>query len=488
MIVAAEANAPTVKSFRDPAGSIFRHQGRILRAVHDAFTADLEGFLATRTARDAMDSGRLVRSSRVSDAESRELGIVAEGAASDVVFEHERIPFASYPYEWPAEMLHAAGGLTLDLAAAALEEGFGIKDATPYNVLFRGNAPVFVDVLSFERRDPRSASWMAYAQFVRTFLLPLAAYKYFGLAPGEILANHRDGLEPEMVYRWAGWARRLTPPLLGLVSIPKWLTRGRGAEHSGDAALYHPKPVSSAEQANFILRGLLNNCRSQLHKLTPGSDAKSNWTDYLDHKSLYTPRQLAQKENFVRDALERAESRRVPLTVLDVGANEGHFSFLAARAGASVVAIDFDPAVVGTIWRRASAEGLDVLPLVVNLARPTPAIGWRNQECDSFLNRATKRFDMVLMLAVLHHLLVSERIPLEDVLAQAAELTSDYAVIEFVAPQDPMFQRIVRGRELLHADLTLDRFEQAARTQFDLVRSERIDGLHRWLYLLQRRN
>jgi SAM-dependent methyltransferase len=353
-----------------------------------------------------------------------------------------------------------------------------------------------VDVLSFERRDPRDAAWMAYAQFVRTFLLPLAAYKYFGLAPGQTLATHRDGLEPETVYRWAGWRRRLTPPLLGLVSIPRWLAhssiRGRSAGHGAgngeDAALYHPRPASSAEKAAFILGGLLHNCRGQLKKLAPGRDAKSTWTDYLDHKSLYTPQQLAQKENFVRDALERAGSRKVPLTVLDVGANEGHFSFLAARTGASVVAIDFDPPVVGKIWRKASAEGLDVLPLVVDLARPTPAIGWRNQECDSFLTRAAHRFDMVLMLAVLHHLLVSERIPLEEILAQAAELTSDYAVIEFVAPQDPMFQRIVRGRELLHADLTLERFEQAARRQFDVVRSERIDGLHRWLYLLRRRD
>jgi SAM-dependent methyltransferase len=173
--------------------------------------------------------------------------------------------------------------------------------------------------------------------------------------------------------------------------------------------------------------------------------------------------------------------------VLDVGANEGHFSFMAARAGGSVVAIDSDTAVAGAIWRRAAREGLDVQPAVVDLARPTPAIGWMNQECDSFLDRACGNFDMVLMLAVLHHMLVTDQIPLEQVLELAAKLTRDYLLLEFVAPEDPMFRKIVRGREALYSHLTHASFETAAARHFELIRSARIDGLHRWLYLFRRR-
>jgi hypothetical protein len=160
---------------------------------------------------------------------------------------------------------------------------------------------------------------------------------------------------------------------------------------------------------------------------------------------------------------------------------------LAAQRGASVVAVDSDPAVVGTIWRQAHAQNLDVLPLVVDLTRPTPAIGWRNQECDSFLQRAHGHFDMVLMLAVLHHMLVTERVPLEELLSLAAELTRDYLLIEFVAPADPMFRRIVRGREELYSHLTFERFEATAAPRFELVKSLRIEGLHRCLYLLRLR-
>jgi hypothetical protein len=161
---------------------------------------------------------------------------------------------------------------------------------------------------------------------------------------------------------------------------------------------------------------------------------------------------------------------------------------MAAQRGASVVAIDSDPAVAGAIYRRASADRLNILPLVVDLARPTPAIGWRNQENASFLDRARDmNFDFVMELAVIHHMLVTERIPLPDLLDLTAELTRDFALIEYVAPADPMFKRIVRGRENLYAHLTREYFESAANRRFELVRSVQIDGLQRWLYLFRRR-
>jgi SAM-dependent methyltransferase len=487
MLTEAPASAPAPASFRDPGGRLYRFPDRILRAVEPSHVNDLEQFLNTQTARQATARGQLVRSTQVSARDIRDLGL-PEGETGSLWLEHERIWFPSFPYEWPPEMLHAAASLTLDLAEAALEEGFGLKDATPYNILFRGAQPVFVDVLSFERRDPLDSTWLAYGQFVRTFLLPLAAQRYFGLPLDRVLSGQRDGLEPETIYAWANWRRRLTPPLLGLVSIPKWLSGGKK-----EAGLsYRSKPAHSPEQARFILSGLLRSCRRQLRALAPKEHTESTWSGYLDHKSLYSPAQLGQKERFVSQALDLARPQRV----LDVGANEGRFSLLAARRGAQVVAIDSDPTVTGSIWRRvsgeASTENLTVLPLVVDFTRPTPAVGWRNQECASFLERAglersEKKFDLVMFLAVAHHILVTERIPLEDLLAVADEVSRDYVLIEFVAPGDPMFQRIVRGRDELYAHFSPAWFEAAASARFELVRSEKIDGLHRWLYLFRRR-
>jgi SAM-dependent methyltransferase len=471
MIATPEATTPG--SFRDPAGSVIRSKNRILRRVHPEHVVQMEGFLATRTAREHTASGTLISSGRIPAEEFPGLN------RDEALYEHERVPFPSYPYEWPAEMLHAAGILTLDLALKALDDGYGLKDASPYNVLFRGPRPVFVDVLSFERRDARDATWRAYAQFVRTFVLPLLAHRDLGWPLQQTLFGSRDGLDPEKVYRAAGFLRCLTPPYLQAVTLPTLLA-GKRRE---DASLYHPRQAASAEQADYILRNLLNGCRRQLNAAEPHSAGDSTWSEYLDRKSLYSPQQLAEKESFVQEALVLAR----PSTLLDAGANEGHFSLLAARAGAAVIAIDTDSVVVGSIWRRACAENLDVQPLVVDLTRPTPATGWRNQECTSFLDRANGAFDMVLMLALMHHLVVTERIPLEDLFALAAEISREFMLIEFVAPQDPMFQRIVRGREALYSHLTQERFEAAAQPCWELVRSRQITGLNRWLYLYRRR-
>lgn len=465
-----------VCSFRDPAGVVIRRGDRILRLVNAGPARELAELLKTPFAMRLLEQRKLVGTG-TADLMQLAAVIGREAAPGEVLFEHERVVFPSYAYEWPPEMLHAAGGLTLELALESLAHGYGLKDATPSNVLFRGPNPVFVDVLSFEKRDPLDGTWLPYAQFVRNFLLPLLAHREFGIPLSGMMLAQRDGLEPEQVYSWAGPLQRLRPSFLGLVTLPKWL--GGAAR---DSAVYRKKSLASADQARFVVEGVLNGLRRQLSRLAPRA-TESTWTGYLGTTALYDAAQFEQKKRFVHEAMALA----APARVLDVGANEGHFSAMAASDGASVVAIDSDAAVAGRIWKMARARSLDVLPLVVDITRPTPGVGWRNREADSFLDRARGHFDLVLMLAVIHHMLVTERVPLPEILRLASELTRDYALIEFVGPRDPMFQRIVRGREALHEGLSEEAFERAAREHFEVVRAERVHGLERWLYLLRKK-
>jgi SAM-dependent methyltransferase len=454
--------------------------------VAGSAAADLVDILASATVRRFVQAGRLVDSRLLEATEvaglAREdtLGNAFRVEPGATVVEHRRVAFPSYPHEWPPEMLEAAGNLTLDLAEALLPDGWGLKDASPSNVLYSGPAPVFVDVLSLERRAPGDPLWLPHAQFERTFLLPLLLARRFGVPLQHTFLARRDGLEPEDVYQACGPVRRLLPPYLTLASVPTWLGHGRGAD---DGSMYRPKALGDPEKARFVLGSLFRRLRRVLARVSRIGRPRSRWLDYVTRRDSYSTAQLAAKHAFV----ERAIAECQPRAVLDVGCNTGHFSALAARRGARVVAIDSDPAVVGETWRRARDERLDVLPLVIDLGRPSPGVGWRNRECPSFLERARGAFDAVLMLAVVHHLLVSERVPLHEIVDLAADLTTDVLVVEFVGPEDAMFRRLARGRDGLFSDLTTERFEAAFGLRFDIVRSERLEDASRWLYLLRRK-
>jgi len=475
-------------SFRDPAGRLVTLNNQVFRIIDDTAVADLKSFLESPIAGQYLDNGQIVSTRFLSEDESekilsRDLKKSLPGESFNVV-EHERIPFQSFPYEWPPEMLYQAGLLTIDLAEGLLSQSFGLKDATPYNVLYRGSSPVFVDLLSFERREPGDPTWLPMAQFERTFVLPLLVNKYFGLSLDSVFISNRDGIEPETAYRLCGALRRFMPPFLSLVSIPKWLSP-KANEHSkkGDADIYKKKSLDNPDQARFILRGVFKRSRRHLDAVAPATGRTSTWSEYMSPTSHFTQKYFAAKTDFVKSAFDGYRSTRL----LDVGCNNGHFSLLAARGGASVVSIDYDPVVVGDLWRNASAEKLNILPLTVNLTRPTPSTGWLNQECPSFLDRARGAFDCVLMLAVIHHMLVTERIPLAEIIDLAAELTTDLLIIEFVPTDDPLFIRLTRGREQLHRGLTEEVFKTMASRKFEIVRSEKLIDSSRSIHLMRKK-
>ena len=399
--------------------------------------------------------------------------------AGGLLLEHDRVWFPSYPAEWPAEMLYAAGQLTIDLAEATLAEGYGLKDATPHNVLFRGPDPVFIDLLSFDRRAPGDATWLPYAQFMRMFVLPLLLHREFGAKTGELLAVRTHGVEPEEVYARCSRAQRLLPRFLASVTLPTWLARRHRQPAKPKANGGH----LDAEKAHFILAAQIRGLRRTLEKVEPRSDlGKSVWSNYASTSS-YSDTEMEQKRQCVGRWLKDCDAK----AVLDLGCNTGSFSVIAAELGVQIVAVDSDPVVVGRLWRYASSEKLNILPLVVNIAAPTPRTGWRNSECPSFLDRAAGRFDTVMMLALIHHLLITERIPLAELFELAADLTSQNLIIEYIDPKDPMFQALLRGRDALHATFGAELFETICQKRFTILQKQPVKGSLRTLYLLQKK-
>lgn len=473
-------------SFRDPAGQLFFLENRILRIINESGKNDVKDVLANKKVKEFVDENKLVQTNILNLSQINEIKRNARidtrilEVKNPLIVEHERINFPSYPYEWPAEMLHAAGSLTLDLAISLLDEGFGLKDATPFNILFQGPNPIFIDILSFEKREPCNFSWLPYGQFVRTFILPLLLYKYFGCSPAELFIIHRDGIEPKQIYHICSTIQKLRFPFLTMVSIPVWLTK---IHDKYGNRIYRPQGASDSQKVKFILKSQFRSLQKTLHKIAPVKSPQSVWLDYMEGANNYSQEQLGEKEFFVTQILEQYATR----SVLDVGCNTGYFSKVAARNGASVVAIDYDPAVVGKLWKQAICENLNILPLVVNLTRPSPAVGWKNEECMSFLNRAQSHFDMVLMLAVIHHMLVTERIPLSEIINLANEITTKYLIVEYIDPQDTMFKYITRGRDDLFTYFNKEYFEVECQRCFEIISQKQIEGSLRTLYFLRKK-
>ena len=421
-------------TFRDPAGSLRIVGGRVFRTVRPEFADDCLSFLSSETAREWVASGRLI-----------ETQILHHSAGKQLELEHPRVSFPSYPWEWTPGQWVSAAELTLELAEHQIDAGRILKDATPLNVLFEGNKAIFVDVLSTESRDLNDPLWLAYGQFVRTFLLPLAAYKYLGWSLASSFLR-RDGYTPADLYPHLSARQRYLSPLFSLITIPHLLER-KGNSRPVTRPKHHPDLAAALHLRR------LKNLRQVLHRLAPKLK-DSGWSRYSETANHYGEKDRAAKQEYVRSVLASVNAK----CVLDVGANTGEYSRLAAEAGASVVGLDTDVAASEHSWRIAQEKGLPILPLVADIARPTPAIGWRNRESASLLERAREHFDCVMMLGIIHHLLLKDQIPLDEIAQLTAVLTIRCAIVEWVPSGDPRFIDLCCGREFLYRHLNEEVF------------------------------
>jgi SAM-dependent methyltransferase len=419
-------------TFRDPAGSLSFEDDLVVRRIDDSARAAVFDLLEAPFCRTMQERGDLI------DATIDEVG-------HGLRLLHPRISVATYPWEWTPSQWLAAAELTLDLCDQALTAGWILKDATPLNILFRGARPVFVDILSFERRDPRSSIWLAYGQYVRTFLLPLLMNKMLGW-PLALSLFHRDGYEPTDCYDALNWPARLSRGAFWPITLPTLIDRRKKAE----TPIRKPTPpLRDPEVTLAVLRRTLNDLRRRTRRAMPLS-ASSDWSEYQGTLTHYTPEQSRQKLEWVRRILEASHPGRV----LDIGANTGEFSALAAESGAEVVALERDIASADRLFRIARERSLPIQTIHADIARPTPAVGWQNSESVALLPRLEGQFDLVLMLAVIHHLVLMEQIPLPAILALCHRLTRHHLVLEWVPAQDPMFQSLMRGRDSLYGALS----------------------------------
>ncbi|NGX28324.1 MAG: Ribosomal protein L11 methyltransferase [Candidatus Anoxychlamydiales bacterium] len=463
-------------SFRDPAGSLFKHKNKIFRFINPSYENEFNETITSENIKKLIENGYISAFNKLKKDEIQNLlkdeifKNIFEKFKSNIILEHTVIDFANYPYEWSATQLFDSATLTLNLFEKVIDENLSLKDATPYNIIFENAKPVFVDLLSFEKKDPKDPIWLAYSQFVKTFLLPLFMNKFRSMPIHKVFLSNIDGLEIDDCLKHTSV---FNPISYSLIKLPHFLSRFAKEKH------YQTKKMQNPNLAKFILKRLIKKTKKRLNALKPKTNITSSWSEYMDTQKHYDKKDFSIKESFISDVMERQN----PKKVLDVGCNTGHFSIIAAKMGAKVISIDYDPVVIDLLYTIAKNENLNILPLVVNISKPTPSIGWKNLEYQSFLKRADNYAELTFMLALIHHLQVTDRIPLFEIAAIANTLTKDGLVIEYVDPKDPMFIKIVRGRENLHLDININSFKKTFEDFFSIEKEQKINETRSVFYM-----
>ena len=455
---------PLDSSFRDPSGFVFTRNGVLYRQVNRVFRDEFEAVTASGLY-DELAGSRLMVPHRLAS-----LDLAASGEAV-AVLEPEPIPFISYPYEWSFGQLRDAGLLTLELQERALVRGLTLRDASAYNVQFDGGRPVFIDTLSFEPRK-EGAPWMAYRQFCEHFLLPLALMSRVDIGLGSLLRTHLDGVPLELGARLLGARSWRSLGLLFHVRLHAAAQRRYRDRTPGAAA---QRPVNAG-----TLLGLVRSLRAGIEGLK-WNPAGTEWSDYTSDNN-YTAAAAGSKRELVTDLLRGRGVR----TVWDLGANTGEYSRAARAVAERVVAFDVDPAAVELNYRRVRAEDEGgILPLLMDLTNPSPALGWAHRERHSLEQRGPA--DALLALALVHHLAIGHNLPLGRIAEFFARLGRTL-VIEFVPKSDSQVQRMLRSRPDIFPCYTREGFEAAFRTSFEIDAVHPVAGSERLLYLMTARN
>src|SRR3954462_5538599 len=440
-------------SFRDPESRVFLSGGDVYRALSKDGLADFQALQET----GLLDDARIVRSDLVDNVPGA-AGVLPTETAG--VLKRELIPFISYPYEWTFSMLKDAALLQLDLLLAALEKDMVLKDSTPYNVQFQGSQAAFIDVGSYERLR-EGEPWVGYRQFCMLYLYPLLLQAVKDVPFQPWLRGAIDGITPAQMRGLASGRDRFRRGWFTNVFL-----HARLEQRYGDRGGEVKRDVKKAGFNKAILVANVRKMRKLVLRLE-WDPPEGVWVAYGERNS-YTDDDARRKDAFVREV---ATSREWPL-VWDIGCNNGRYSRIAAEGAQTVVAVDADQGPVELLYRTLREEGDEkILTLAMNLADPSPGLGWRGLERKSMPDRGKP--DLVLALALIHHVAISANVPVKEFVDWLAGLGCSL-VIEFPTREDPMVKKLLAPkREGLHPDYELGFFERCLNQGFEADPSER---------------
>ncbi len=449
-------------SFRDPSGTVFKKNNQYFRQINLIYKKDYDFLQSSGLFAELVGKKYLV--------DHKEIDNKNSGPKSYKIIKPEQISFISYPYEWCFSQLKDAALLTLEIQSTAMKFGMSLKDASAYNIQFVNSKPILIDTLSFEKYR-ESKPWIAYRQFCQHFLAPLALMTCVDLRFGTLSQIYLDGLPLDLTAKLLPVKARFS---LGLGSHI-FLHAKSQLSHAADG-----ERIAKVKIGKNQLLGIIDSLKSTVGGLKLPKQL-TTWGDYYN-KTNYSSAGLKTKEEIIDSWITKIQ----PETLWDAGANDSHFGRLGSKKKIQTVASDIDPIAVEHAYLRAKSDADEfLLPLILDLTNPSPAIGWENRERDSFWVRA--KFDLTLCLAFIHHLAITNNLPLNKIAELFANQTK-YLIIEFVPKNDSNTKRLLANRQDIFPDYNQKMFELIFSQYFKIKKTSAIAGSKRTLYLMERKN
>lgn len=447
-------------SYRDRDGFIVVTDQTAQRYVHHSYAKTYDQLMQSGLYQRLVGEGLLI--SHV----EKSLGY-EESIQYYKILEPQFLPFISYPYEWTASQWKEALLNLLKINSLCIEYGIILKDATPFNFSFLNGQCIFIDTLSFEIYQD-GEPWTAYRQFCESMLGPSA------------LAFFNDVVWIRMMQSFInGWPLQMISANL---PAHTWLN---------SSLLFHihlhcrfSKKNNNKKQATHLSKEKLLVLWSLIEKSVRGWNKKSNtkvWVDYYD-TGILSKQYFDHKLQIVTEWLKDVH----PKNVIDLGANNGVFSIAASYNTNNVIAVEFDHDCVEQLRIKVKKENIENIETVyADITQPSAAVGWDNKERNALVQRL--RGDMVLSLALIHHLCISANIPIHFVADLFANMTTRYALVEFIPRSDPKVETLLLNRKDIFPDYTEENFIKSFNNFFRLVKSTVCNFSERKLFLWEKK-
>ncbi len=446
-------------SFRDPDGRILVEGQQIFREIRSSGIIGYNKLKKSGLYKALTEKNMLIKH------------IEIESTSDRILIQPDFLNHISYPYEWSFSQLKDAALLTLDIQQEALNHGMSLKDASAYNIQFINGSPVFIDTSSFEVYV-EGTPWVAYKQFCQHFLAPLALMAKSDLRLGLLLRNHIDGIPLDLAKKLLPFFTRFNFHLFLHIYL-----------HSSLQGKYSASGVSQPkirELTKTSLFGIIDSLKTCVRKLSLLRE-NTEWGDYYNNTN-YEQTSFSAKVALV----QKMGMSVSPKCVWDLGANKGVFSRVFSKMNVMTISWDIDPVAVEKNYLEVKKNKESFLyPQVLDLTNPSPSLGWDCKERQGFFERSGS-CDLVLALALIHHLSISNNVPFTKV-AEAFSRVGKFLLIEFVPKSDSQVEVLLSSRKDIFSEYDFENFEKSFSQYYDILEASDVPGTKRKLYLMKKK-